>query len=113
MYKIRCQHVFITVKLEYEEYIYNKILLYYDISDRIKEEILQLDDIDKQTKFDVLLPFTDTMKKITDNLLEKYIKYLKNINNSRLKDEIFTILDDFLERVAVYKNRLYDIYKNK
>jgi hypothetical protein len=99
--------------LEYEKYIYNRILLYYDISDRIKEEILKLNDVDRETKFSVFLPFTDYVKKTTDSLLEKYIGYLKNIKNGKFRDEIFTILDDLLDSVAVYKNTLYNFYKDK
>jgi hypothetical protein len=99
--------------LEYEKYVYDRILLYYDISSRIREEILKLDDVDDGTKFDVLLPLPDDIKKITDHLLEKYIEYLKNIRNSKVRDEIFAILDGLLEHVAVYKNKLYDFYKDR
>jgi hypothetical protein len=89
------------------------MLLYYDISDRIREEILKLEGISDSVKFDVLLPFPEDIRRTTDHLLEKYIAYLKNIRNSRLRDEIFAILDDLLECVAVYKNKLYDIYRDK
>jgi hypothetical protein len=99
--------------LEYEKYIYNRILLYYDISEKIRSEILGLDDVDDITKFDVLLPFPDDIERTTDRLVEKYVEYLKNIKNSGTRDEIFAILDGLLERVAVYKNTLYDFYRNK
>jgi hypothetical protein len=107
-------HVYyVDFSLEYEKYIYNRILLYYEISDKIREEILKLDDVDKKTKFDVLMPFTDSLRNTADILLEKYTKYIKNIDNNSLRDEILFILNDLLEYVAVYKNKLYSIYKDK
>jgi hypothetical protein len=59
------------------------------------------------------MPFTDSLKGTANILLEKYTKYLKDVNNNELKDEIIFILNDLLERVAVYKNKLYSIYKDK
>jgi hypothetical protein len=99
--------------LKHEKCIYDRILLYYEISDKIKEEILKLDDVDESTKFDVLMPFTDNLNSTTDILLEKYIKYLKDVNNNELRNEILFILNDLMEHVAVYKNRLYSLYKDK
>lgn len=96
-----------------EENIYNKITLYYDISEKIKEEILKLDDIDDSTKFDVLMPVVDKIKEIADILMKKYVIFLKDKGNTSLKNEIVNILDEFLEYIYVYKNKLYSIYKDK
>jgi hypothetical protein len=97
----------------YDKIIFDKITLYYDISDKIKSEILKLDDLDYSVKFDVLMPIVDKIKSTADILMEKYITFLKDKTNTALKDEIIGELDGLLEYVYVYKNRLYDIYKNK
>jgi hypothetical protein len=96
-----------------DEEIYNKITLYYDISENIEREILKLDDIDEQVKFDVLMPIVGVVKNLADKLTEKYILFLKDRENMELKEEIISALDEFLEYVYVYKNKLYDIYKDK
>ncbi len=96
-----------------EKNIYEKIILYYDISEKIKQEILKLDDIDKSIKFDVLMPVVDEIKKTADTLMEKYIVFLKDQSNNILKNEIIAILDKFLDYMYVYKNKLYDVYKDK
>jgi hypothetical protein len=59
------------------------------------------------------MPFTDKLNSTADILLEKYIKYVKNTNNSELRDEILFTLNNLLEDVAVYKNKLYSIYRDK
>ena len=98
--------------VNYEEDIYNKITTYYEISDKIKIEILKLEDISDSDKFDVLMPIVDKLKEIADLLMEKYVILLKNKTNS-IRKEIVNILDQFLEYIAIYKNKLYEIYNNK
>ena len=98
--------------VNYEEDIYNKITTYYDISEKIKIEILKLEDISDSDKFDVLMPIVDKLKEIADLLMEKYVILLKNKTNS-IRKEIVSILDQFLEYIAIYKNKLYEIYSNK
>lgn len=97
----------------YEKDIYNKINQYYDISEKIKEEIFKLNDIDDDIKFNILMPVVDEITKTADTLMEKYIDLLKNKNNLSLKNELISILDKFLEYIHIYKNKLYEIYKDK
>ena len=96
-----------------EEDVYEKIIKYYEISDKIKDEILKLDDIDDDTKNNILMPIPTTIKDTADKLLDLYIKFLKNIKNINLKNEIVTTLDNLLEQIYKYKNIIYDLYKNK
>jgi hypothetical protein len=96
-----------------DKIIFDKITLYYDISDKIRSEILKLNDIDYSVKFDVLMPIVEKIKSTADVLMEKYIIFLKDKSNIVLKDEIIIELDSLLEYIYIYKNKLYDIYKNK
>lgn len=96
-----------------EEDVYEKIIKYYDISDKIKEEILKLDDVDDETKNSVLIPIPTTIKNTADKLLDLYIRFLKNIKNLVLKNEIISTLDNLLEQIYKYKNIIYDLYRNK
>ncbi|MBO4956686.1 MAG: hypothetical protein J6C50_02525 [Rickettsiales bacterium] len=98
--------------VNYEENIYNRITTYYDISEKIKVEILKLEDISDSEKFDILMPIVSKIKETADLLMEKYVVLLKNKNNS-IRKEIVTILDQFLEYITIYKNKLYEIYNNK
>lgn len=98
--------------VNYEEDIYNKITTYYEISEKIKIEILKLTDITDSEKFDILMPIVDKLKEIADLLMEKYVILLKDKTNS-IRKEIVSILDQFLEYIAIYKNKLYEIYSNK
>lgn len=99
--------------MEYEEEIYRKINLYYDIADKIKEEIIKLNDIDDTIRFDILMPITDKIRNSADLLLEKYVELLRNTQNKYIKDDIIKILDNLLEQIYIYKNKVYDIYKDK
>lgn len=96
-----------------EEDVYEKIVKYYEISDKIKDEILKLDDIDEDIKNNILMPIPNTIKNTADKLLDLYIKFLKNIRNTTLKNEIIATLDNLLEQIYKYKNIIYDLYRNK
>ena len=94
-----------------DEDIYKKISLYYDIAERLKNEILQLNDISEEERFEVLMPVVNKIKNMADVLMEKYILFLKNRDNS-IGDEIVDILDKFLDYLSIYKNKLYELYNN-
>ncbi len=96
-----------------EEDTYKKITKYYEISDKIKNEILKLDDIDIETKNNILMLIPITIRDTTDKLLDLYIMFLKNINDTTLKNEIIRNLNNLLEQIYKYKNIIYDLYKNK
>lgn len=95
-----------------EEEVYQKIIKYYEISDKMKEEILNLKDIDDETKNNVLMPIPETIKSTADNLLDLYIQFLKNIKNIDLKRKIIEILNNLLEQIYKYKNIIYNLYKD-
>ena len=79
-----------------EKEIYEKINLYYDIAEKLKYNILQLEDITEEERFDVLMPIVVKIKDLADSLTEKYIKLLNGeINNN----EVVCLLDDFLEYI--------------
>ena len=110
--KIKLKKIF-QQELSLEEDVYEKIVRYYEISDKIKDEILKLDDVDDETKNNVLMPIPPTIKDTADKLLDLYIKFLKDIKDSALKNEITTTLDNLLEQIYKYKNIIYDLYRNK
>ena len=90
-----------------EKEIYEKINLYYDIAEKLKYNILQLEDITEEERFDVLMPIVVKIKDLADSLTEKYIKLLNGeINNN----EVVCLLDDFLEYISIYKNKIYELY---
>ena len=99
-------------KMSPEEEVYQKIIKYYEISDKMKEEILNLKDIDDETKNNVLMPIPKTIKSTADNLLDLYIQFLKNIKNIDLKRKIIEILNNLLEQIYKYKNIIYNLYKD-
>jgi chemotaxis regulatin CheY-phosphate phosphatase CheZ len=99
--------------MECSKDIFDKITSYYDISDKIRVEILKLDDIDEKTKFDVLIPVVDKIKQTADVLTQKYVGLMKDSENQELRDDLVNELDQFLEYIRVYKNKLYNIYKDK
>ena len=94
-------------KMSLEEEVYQKIIKYYEISDKMKEEILNLKDIDDETKNNVLMPIPKTIKSTADNLLDLY-----NIKNIDLKRKIIEILNNLLEQIYKYKNIIYNLYKD-
>ena len=54
IYFIQQDYALIYFMVNYEENIYNRITTYYDISEKIKVEILKLEDISDSEKFDYI-----------------------------------------------------------
>ena len=92
--------------------IYNKIIFYYDIIEKIKQEILKLNELGDSVKFEVLMPAADNIKAMVDTLMEKYVLFTKDETNEALKREILDILNKILEMVYNYKNIVYNLYKD-
>ena len=93
-----------------EKEICEKINLYYDIAEKLRYNILQLTDITEEERFDVLMPIIIKIKDLADLLTEKYVKLLNGeINNN----EVVEVLDNFLEYISIYKNKIYELYNNK
>lgn len=92
--------------------IYNKIIFYYDIIEKIKQEILKLNELGDSVKFEVLMPAADNIKAMVDTLMEKYVLFSKDETNNALKREILDILNKILEMVYNYKNIVYNLYKD-
>ena len=92
--------------------IYKRINLYYDIADRLKSEILNLEGVSEEERFDILMPAVNKIRKTADELMEKYVYFLKN-NDSSIGNEIVDILDKFLEYLSIYKAKLYELYNSK
>ena len=95
--------------METEE-IYKKIVMYYDIIDKIRAEILKLQQVDDREKFQTLIPVADDLQKEVDTLMEKYVLFSKDTTNEDMKNEILAILKNILDIVYNYKNIVYDLY---
>ena len=95
--------------METEE-IYKKIVMYYDIIDKIRAEILKLQQVDDREKFQTLIPVADDLQKEVDTLMEKYVLFSKDTTNEGMKNEILAILKNILDIVYNYKNIVYDLY---
>ena len=95
--------------METEE-IYKKIVMYYDIIDKIRAEILKLQQVDDREKFQTLIPVADDLQKEVDTLMEKYVLFSKDTTNEGIKNEILAILKNILDIVYNYKNIVYDLY---
>ena len=95
--------------MEIEE-IYKKIVMYYDIIDKIRAEILKLQQVDDREKFQTLIPVADDLQKEVDTLMEKYVLFSKDTTNEGMKNEILAILKNILDIVYNYKNIVYDLY---
>lgn len=92
--------------------IYNQILVYYDILENIKNEILQLKKFDDSIKIDQLMPKLEELQRAIDFLMKKYIFFTKNLNDKNLYQDLINILDNILEKISNYKNIIYDLYKD-
>ena len=95
--------------METEE-IYKKIVMYYDIIDKIRAEILKHQHLDDRDKFQTLIPVADDLQKEVDTLMEKYVLFSKDTTNESMKNEILAILKNILDIVYNYKNIVYDLY---
>ena len=69
-----------------DEDIYKKILVYYDLSEKIIKEVNDNTFISIKTKEDILIPIANKIKNTTDFLIETYIMFLKTGKNSKFKN---------------------------
>lgn len=89
-----------------DEDIYKKILIYYDLSEKIIKEVNSNTFINIKTKEEVLMPIANKIKNTTDFLIETYIMFLKTGKNIKFKDVIISSLDKLLFEISVCKNKL-------
>ena len=89
-----------------DEDIYKKILVYYDLSEKIIKEVNDNIFISIKTKEDILVPIANKIKNTTDFLIETYIMFLKTGKNSKFKNVIISSLDKLLFEISICKNKL-------
>lgn len=89
-----------------DEDIYKKILVYYDLSEKIIKEVNDNTFISIKTKEDILVPIANKIKNTTDFLIETYIMFLKTGKNSKFKNVIISSLDKLLFEISICKNKL-------
>ena len=94
-----------------DEDIYKKILMYYDLSDKIMTEIINNNSISIQLKEEVLIPVATSIKNTTDFLVETYVMFLKMNKNKSFKDVMISTLDKLLFEISICKNKLYSLNK--
>ena len=91
--------------------VYNKFTEYYDIADDLNKEIEEDDNITLKQKQDVLYPIIDRIKELADELIENYIKHLKDKEDLDklllIKENIANILNE----IDLFKNKVYELYK--
>ena len=89
-----------------DEDIYRKILIYYDLSEKIIKEVNDNTFISIQTKENILIPIANKIKSTTDFLIETYVMFLKTGRNSKFRNIIISSLDKLLFEISICKNKL-------
>jgi len=91
--------------------IYEKITKYYEFSDNLIKEIeSSANSVDQNEKAKILLPITKEIKQTADQLVEEYVTYLKEENNSCTK-KIKELIDELIEKIEYCKTKVYDLYR--
>lgn len=95
-----------------DEETYIKIIQYYEISEKLLEEVINTDKISEHQKNEILIPIVSTVKETADFLIDSYVVFLKNKKNRNLKTTIMETLDKLLVEISVCKNKIYELYNS-
>ncbi len=91
--------------------IYNKLNGYYDIADGLATEVEESDDISIKQKQEILYPIIDEIRHLADIMIESYVSYLKNKKNLKNLEKVQTNIDNILEKIDCFKNKIYEVYR--
>jgi len=98
--------------MDKEENLYNQINQYYKFADELNTEITKSNDVVSiNDKAKILLPMIDDLKTTADQLIENYIKCLKDKGNHILMDNLKQTLNELIEKIDKCKNKIYELYK--
>ena len=79
--------------------IYNELNNYLNITDNLNEEVSLNKGIDFKEKEEVLYPLINEMKEVAEDMIIKYILYLKDKLNESLLEEVQNDIDFILEKI--------------
>ena len=89
---------------------YNELNKYYEIADNLSEKVSESVELSIKQKQDILYPIIDEIKEYANIMIENYILYLKNKEDT---DKLLIVKENInkvLERIDFFKNKVYDIY---
>lgn len=99
---------FLTPKEELETY--NDLNKYYEIADNLSEKVSESVELSIRQKQDILYPIIDEIKEYANIMIENYILYLKNKEDTSKLLTVKENINKVLERIDFFKNKVYDIY---
>lgn len=91
--------------------IYDKLNGYYDIADGLAAEVNESDEISIKQKQEVLYPIIDEIRRLADVMIESYVEYLKNKKNLEKIDKVQANIENILEKIDYFKNKIYEVYR--
>jgi LPS O-antigen subunit length determinant protein (WzzB/FepE family) len=91
--------------------IYDKIVQYYEFSDRLIREIEESANSEEMNeKAQILLPIAKQIKETADKLIEEYVKYL-NKEEAGSAEKIKHLINELIHKVELTKIKVYELYK--
>jgi hypothetical protein len=103
----------LTTEAKEDLNIYNQLNEYRDTADSLTTRVEESDSISEKQKRDIFYPMIDEIKEMSENLIEKYVIYLKDKNNLELLDELREGVDMIIEKIDIFKNKIYEVYRLK
>lgn len=93
-----------------KENIYSKITDYYNIINKIDGIVQHSHFKEDEAKIDLLEKISHELHETTDHMIELYINYAKNSEDSESVNEIKNILNDLLKKVKESRDKIKNIY---
>lgn len=90
--------------------IYTKITDYYSIINRIDGIVQNSHFQEDEGKIDVLEQISTELHEATDHMLDLYVEYTKNTQDTHSVEEIRNVLQELLEKVASSRDKIKNIY---
>ena len=90
--------------------IYNQLSGYCDTAENLTTRISESNEISLKQKNEIFYPMVDELKELSASLIEEYILYLKDKDNTEKLEELRDKIDLIIEKIDIFKNKIYDVY---
>jgi|TARA_Y100000389_G_scaffold163372_1_gene166610 very-short-patch-repair endonuclease len=93
-----------------QEQIYNKVVDYYGMADRLIRTVEDSSHKLSQKQFDIVEDLVVTIEKYADEITAKYIEFVKNGEHEAVEDDIRNALNKISKKLDETKNKILILY---
>ena len=96
-----------------QEQIYNKVVDYYGMADRLIRTVEDSSHKLSQKQFDIVEDLVITIEKYADEITAKYIEFVKNGSSDEIIENTRLALNGIIAKIEECRNQIYMLYDKK